>query len=424
MGALHQSFEDSLEKFPLLVIENIIAEKLAAVNVDDPVLVRQIAEALMANEGKIITIKSPVGRSLDFTEEDMKQFEKAMSGFMDELPDFVDKVAEMAAQQLVEEYRSQWKDSQPSVDEAAKIQTRIAKTWGGALDALRLVVALCCEEGETFNFAQMKSNLKRDAARNVALARLHIRACRIAEEIILLVSNGHTEGAQGRWRTLHEVAVTATLIAAGGDAIAERYFAHEAIERKKALNDYRRAAATLGVAKVSGKEADTIERECDAAVRRYGRHFQSPYGWAGGMLGLPDAPQFHNLQEVAGKLGEKLRFRLACFDTHASPQALRQPIHGWDPTTHISGMFSAGFEAPIGDTAQSIVQITLLLFREPWNLDRIAWVLTLARLRDDLIDDVDRIARRIEKDEQRSIERAMRRPGRTFGYVKPRPIRR
>jgi hypothetical protein len=424
MATLQESFDDGLDRIPLLAIEKIIVEKLAAAEIEDIAFARRVAEALVASKGRSVTIDSPYDILLNFTDDDMKRVEEATAAFLERLPDLVDELAEDTTQRLVDGMRQQWNESRPLVDEAAKLRERIAKDWGGALDALRLLVHLCAQEGEKFNFAQMESKLKRGAERNGALARLHIRACRIAEEIILLIENGHTEGAQGRWRTLHEVTVTATLIAAGGDALAERYFAHEAVERKKVLDDHRRAATSMGAASVTRKQADAIERDCAAAVRKYGRHFQGMYGWAGGVLGPPDSPQFHNLQEVAGSLAEKLRFRLACFDTHASLQTLSQPVHYWDPTIHVSGTFSAGFEGPIADTAQTIAQITLLLLPEPWDLDRIVLVRALARLRDELIDDAYRIAKRIEKDEQRSIERAMRRPGRPLGYVKRKPVRR
>ena len=423
MPTLQQSFDSSLESIPLLAIERIVIDKLAAAGIEDATFARRVAEALVASKGQGVTIDSPYDVSLDLTNDDVKRVQSATAAFLKGLPDLVDKLTDGTAQRLVDGMRHQWNESRSSVDEAAKLRKRITKDWGGALDALRLLVHLCAQEGEKFNFAQRESKLKRGANRNAALARLHIRACRIAEEIILLVENGHAEGAQGRWRTLHEVTVTATLIAAGGDALANRYFAHEAVERKKALDDHRRAAASVGASGIARKQADAIEADCAAAVRKYGRHFLGMYGWAGGMLTLPDTPQFHNLQEVAGSLAEKLRFRLACFGTHASPQTLRQPVHHWDPTTHVPGTFSAGFEGPIANAGQTVAQITLLLFPEPWDLDRIALVRAIARLRDELTDLAYRIAKRIEKDEQRSIERAMRRPSRPLNHVRQQPLR-
>src|SRR3546814_9530556 len=63
----------------------------------------------------------------------------------------------------------------------------------------------------------------------------------------------------------------------------------------------------------------------------------SDLGWASGQLGIPKDPKFHHLQDAAGSLSLKLRYRLSSFDTHASPRTLKQPVHHWDPTTHIPG---------------------------------------------------------------------------------------
>ena len=55
-----------------------------------------------------------------------------------------------------------------------------------------------------------------------ALSRLLARACRIAEEVLVLLKAGYGQGALARWRALHEVAVVADLIAENGEDCAER----------------------------------------------------------------------------------------------------------------------------------------------------------------------------------------------------------
>src|SRR3546814_13524262 len=88
---------------------------------------------------------------------------------------------------------------------------------------------------------------------------------------LLLIENGHTEGAQARWRTLHEVTITATLIADGGGALAERYFDHQAIEQKKALDDHNRATRAVGGSPLPQHQAaGKIGRaSCRASVCQY-----------------------------------------------------------------------------------------------------------------------------------------------------------
>ena len=418
MGKLQETFDRQLESIPRIAIEECAREKLRAAGILDERIAQEIADAILSGDANP-TIPSDVAVDLEFTADDTARIKEAVTEFLERLPELTERFTAETAQRLAEGLRRQWQESKPSVDEAFAIRQSIAAKWSAAFDGLRLLVALCVQEGEAFNFAHLRA--KRPRERDQAIARLHIRACRIAEEMILLLEHGHTEGAQARWRTMHEVAVTATLIAEGGDPLAQRYFDHEAVEKKKALDDHRRAAAAVGERGTSYQHGRAIEGEFAAAIRKYGKPFQGMYGWASGQLGLPENPQFHHLQDVAGSLGLKLRYRLASFDTHASPRTLSQPMHQWDPTTHIPGVFSAGFEGPASDAAQTIVQVTVLLYPEPWDLDRIALVRAMAQLRDELIEDLHRTARRIAREEQRDIDRAARRPGRPLGYVKKRP---
>ena len=421
MGKLQDALDKSLANLPRLGIENIIREKLSAAGVEDEELVGQVADVIGERNTGHFTIESLHDIAIDFTEADLARLEKTANALNERIPEIVDEMANRQAEKLAQGLKQQWQDSVPATDKTHGTRARILADWSEPLEALRMLLELCRQEGDAFNITFLKS--KHPITRNEALARLHIRACRIAEEILLLIENGHTEGAQARWRTLHEVTITATLIAHGGDALAERYFDHQAIELKRALDDHNRATLAAGGAPLSQHQAAGIEREHDRAIARYKSDFRGMYGWASGQLGIPKDPKFHHLQDAAGSLSLKLRYRLSSFDTHASPRTLKQPVHHWDPTTHIPGSFAAGFEGPGADTVQAIVQITSLLFDEPWDLDRLVFALALTRLGIETAETWHRTARQIGLRAQRALDRAVRRPGptRRFGYVKAKP---
>jgi hypothetical protein len=405
-----------------LALERVVAEKLKAAGIDDAALVTTLATAVLQEKSDGVDFANGGELELSIDEEDMRRISRAAELFAGGLPQFIrDMIDDMAAK-LADGFTEQW-TALPPEDEGVGTRTRIAADWSEPLDRLRMLVALCEQEGDGFNVAHLLGREKRGHLRAKALARLHIRACRIAREILLLLENGFAEGAQARWRTMHEVAVTATLIAEGGDDLAERYFDHEAVERKRALDDHRRSAVVADVAALPARRTAGIERAHAAAVKRYGRTFNGMYGWASGQLGIPSEPKFHHLQEAAGSLTLKLRYRLASFDTHASSGVLEQPVHRWDPTTHVPGVFVAGFEEPAADTAQAIVQVTGLLRAEPRDVDDVAFGLALVRLRDEVARLWYQVARRIARREQRALDRSVRRrgPQRRFVHVKARP---
>lgn len=425
MGILQDALDKAIADLPRLGIEKIVGEKLKAVGSDDPELVKRIAHAIMngQDEGNEMQIETELELDIVVDDDDLERTTRATEELIKGLPELVKEMAEDLAGKLVDGITEQWK-TLPARDEDAATRGRIAEDWGDPLDRLRMLIALCEQEGDRFNTAHLsRRNGRRGQLRDEALARFHIRGCRIAKEIVLLIENGFAEGAQARWRTLHEVAIAATLVAEAGDELAERYFDHEAVERKKALDDHRRVAAVAGELGISKRDSIKIDQAFAAAIKKYGKSFQGMYGWASGQLGLVKEPKFHDLQEAAGSLTLKLRYRLASFDTHASPGTLEQPMHSWDPTTHIPGAFSAGFEEPAVDTAQAIVQVTGLLRSEPWDLDALALSLAMIKLRDETAQAWIDVARRIVRREQRALDRAVRRPGpqRRFGYVKAKP---
>lgn len=424
MGILQDAIDKAIADIPRLGFEKIIAEKLKAAGVDDPALVRRLAVAALEGAGGHVEFGCE--QQLDLViDDDMERIKRTAELFTEGLPDFIDTMTEDIAGKLADGFVEQWR-TLPPFDDGAATRAKVAADWAEPLDRLRMLIALCEQEGDTFNIAHLSGKSARGQLRAEALARLHIRACRVAKEIIVLIENGFAEGAQARWRTLHEVAVTATLIAEGGDALAERYFDHEAVDRKRALDDHRRAAGIDGEAGLSKRQFAGVEEAYRAAIKKYGKSFNNMYGWASGQLGVPKEPKFHDLQEAAGSLTLKLRYRLASFDIHASSGTLEQPTHSWDPTTHIPGAFAAGFEEPASDTAQAIVQVTGLLRAEPWDVDDVALGFAMIRLRDETARAWHEVARRIARREQRALDRVARAPGplRRFGYVKAKPAPR
>lgn len=424
MGKLQDAFDRQIDNLPRLAVECVVRDKLRDEAIDDPAVLGRIVDAIIGGVEENMAIPFDRPLRLTLTDADLKRMQEATEAFGERLPHIMENLIGDASASLVVRLHEKWQQSHSGDVTGIEIRTRILKDWAGPLDSLRMLLALCAEEGDNFNIAHLRSARSREVGRTQALARLHIRACRIAREILLLLENGFTEGAQARWRTLHEVTVTAALIAEGGDSLAERYFDHEVVDRKKALDDHRRAVAAGGEPPVGRRDATALEEEFAAAVAKYGKQFRGMYGWASDQLGIPADPKFHDLQEVAGYLNLKLRYRLSSFDTHASPKALEQPVHRWDPTTHVPGTFEAGFEAPAVDMAYAITQITALLYPQPWDLDAVVFVSALSRLREELADAWVRTARNIDKRERRSIERAIRAPLRRFGYVKAKPGKR
>lgn len=411
-----------MARLPRMAAEGLVRRKLAEVGIDDEPLVARLGAALLSAKEGPIEIEHEADFVLTIGEQDLELLSRSIESFRDNLPTLLRGLAQDAANRLSDSFQEQWRERRAAAEaDLAAMRKKIGADWGETFDRLRLLVEACRQKGEEFNHALLRQ--KRRAPRDEALDRLQIRACRIADEIVLLLDDGHVEGARSRWRTLHEVGVTSVIIAQGGDALARRYFDHQVVEALRMLEDEDRAAAAAGRPPAVGRVTTEVRDAAAAAVDRHRRPFRGAYGWAAGQLGLSDKPQFFNLQELAGTLAVKGRYRLASQGTHASPQALGQPFHRWDPTLHVPGAFSAGFEGPAVDTAFSLLQATLPLFKERWDMDGLAHLQALVLLRDRVQDAATRAVRTIERRHAADVRRASRSAERRPNARKSRPRR-
>ena len=423
MGELQKAIDSQIANLPRIAAQQLARGKLAKHGIKSDEMVGQLADAILAFDDDPIELDWPEEISIDFDDADMAELQAGIDRLADEFPAIVEELSVKLAEEIVSGLRQQWDETRPVEELAESMRSRVSKDWGKAIDALRMLLSLCAQEGHEFNIRQLKS--KQVKLCEEARARLHIRGCRIAEEILLLLEYGHKEGAQARWRTLHEIAVAATLIKEGGDVLAERFYDSEFVEKKSLLKDIHRAASAGGEPRVPVAEAKEIERNFARVIAKYDKSFQGMYGWASGQLGLPKDPKFYDLMGVAGSLSLKDRFRIASSDNHVSVATLSQPIHQWDPTTLIPGSFAPGFEGPGVDTAQAIVQLTAALYDEPWDLDRLVLMRAMVQLRDEIATLWHQAAQLIDRREQRAIDKAARfGKGRRFGYVKAKPFNR
>jgi hypothetical protein len=117
------------------------------------------------------------------------------------------------------------------------------------------------------------------------MLRLHVRACQVTHEIIVLLENGLADGAMARWRTLHEITIVAAIIAKFGDEIAERYVHYQIVESFGAIKAYERDHKALGYKAPSKRQSEKTRKDYKAIIVRFGKTFGEEYGWAARHLG-------------------------------------------------------------------------------------------------------------------------------------------
>lgn len=205
----------------------------------------------------------------------------------------------------------------------AELVDLLRDIWGEAFDGLLALAQLSAELCDSSNTAGRQKT--RNKAFTDAVTRLHARGCLISREIVLLLENGLSQAAQARWRALHEVTVIAMFIAKHKNPAAVRFLASAAIDNKRHLDSYEKHLVALGQTPVPAQERKRIDRTFATAVRKYGKHFNSDYGWAAHFLKNP-RPNFSDLEASVDLDHYRPWYKAASMQVHGSARGLLAPM--------------------------------------------------------------------------------------------------
>lgn len=424
MGSLQALLEEQLSTMPRVIATELVRDKLkAAGHAEDEKLIGSIVDKLLgADSGEdadgddedVMEIESDEDMVLQFTDADTARVQDYVDKINAMLPDLVHTVAEAAAGKMLRRYEREWAVWRDATEiQMDQFRFNLKVGWGKGFDALRMFIELSRDIGTDFHRRASRSRSRRRAHLNKALSHLHVRAIQIASEIMVLMENGYADGAMARWRTLHEVACVAMVLDDGGEALAERYLAHEIVEAKKGLGQYQQCHPKLGYAPFSKRATSQIEREYADAISRYGKEFGGDYGWVAAHLENPK-PNFSNIEDAAGRAMMRSHYKMASHNVHASTKGIAYRLGSLDRRyAVIAGASNVGFVEPGQNMALSLKHVTMLLLPVPLTLDKIAQLMALDKLHDRIPRALIQSERAITRDEQKIREAAAaRRAGR------------
>lgn len=169
---------------------------------------------------------------------------------------------------------------------AAEVSCTIRSVWSAGLDMFDAAIFAMDQHG-LFMLSRLDDvdqDLPEDGHQvvRVVLALLHFNATIVLQEIRALLEAGFWSAGVARWRALHELAVTAKLIAQGGPALAHRYMDHGYVVQTRRLKAY---FDEHGVGPVPPSELDARVAQATALEEKYSLagdtyRFREAYGWA------------------------------------------------------------------------------------------------------------------------------------------------
>jgi len=237
------------------------------------------------------------------------------------------------------------------------------------------------------------------------VTRLHARSCQIVSEIIVLLRTGHADGAHARWRSLHEIAVTAFFIRSHGDDVAERYLLHEGVESFKAASQYTRYYDELGVEPLGDAEWADLKGRYESVLLRYGNAYGEKYGWASAALNNRN-PSFAEIERAAGLSYLGPYYKWASYNVHATPKGVFVKL-GLLPEEKIllAGPSNLGLTDPAQLAALSLTQITTTLLTIVPNIDRLVMCEVLRKFGGGIGEAFFKVQQEIERSGRKQLAR-------------------
>jgi hypothetical protein len=307
MEILHSAIMEAIEGLPNQFLAQLVTSKLAAQGVHLSAGERKQLDRYIKQRGKdAFRIKrwkfwDRQQTKVEFSPGEIEQAEHKFTDFIESrMPDLIQGVAGEVSNSILRDLKRKWRaESRRQEREFSGFAKRLQKRWGAPIEGLRMLLTISRELGAIVNDRIRNSPESTDKNLVEVLTRSHARACQITEEIICLMTSGFADGAMARWRTLHEVAITAIFVSEHGEQLAERYVLHQSVESKRAADEYARYRARLGVEPLDAADVESVEKDFAALRTRFGKDFVNRYGWAAQHLRMRD-PSINDVERAVG----------------------------------------------------------------------------------------------------------------------------
>jgi hypothetical protein len=366
VNTLQQGLDEVTAKLPALFLQKLIDKKLKEQGITPPKgLSEKMAAHFLAGNTEPFTFNSrglPQNIKLTFTDADADELEKAAEDFCTiTLPQILPEVARKSARSVLKTLRERWPEEHALQEQDLNgFRERLHERWGPAIGQLRMVLTMSrewCQEAQQREDARKRRKPKQ--LRRL-LIRLLVRACQVTDEIVCLLENGFADGAMARWRTLHEIAVVATVISQHGESIAERYLAHQFVESKRGMDKYLGCYKQLGFRRLPLREQKKTQRNYDKVVGKYGKPFATDYGWAAFHLNSK-RPTFADLEAAAGRAEMRSHYQMGNDNIHAGIKSIFVRLGLMDYQLFLAGRSNAGFTEPGQNAAITLTRLTVLV---------------------------------------------------------------
>ncbi|WP_413207590.1 DUF5677 domain-containing protein [Rhodospirillum sp. A1_3_36] len=404
MKKIKEILNDEASKIPKVLLQKLLSRKLHDIGISDEALPAALAEHLTTkgdenflwddgNDGPSQNIR------LSFTEDEIRSLKQDTDSFLNnKLPEIIDTFVKESATQIIKDTEREWpQEKLYEKYQMRHFQDRLDLQWAEGLDPLRMILISSREAGQNFAEKLSSSKAKKGIFRRHAILILHMRACQTALEIVTLLESGLPDGAYARWRTLYEISIVAFVIDQFGDDIAERYLAHDVVSvRESIMNEFKHDGVAYEPTALRGEDKRT-EDLFQELLSRFGKSYKGPYGWAAHHLGIK-SPRFQDLEAAIDWKTLPPHYKWSSYKVHAGVSGSVRSLGsaGFQSRIH-AGAMNIGLDIPAINTAYSLMHVTSLIIGNSTDLETQIFIRSLIILRDKVVEECRKIARKIEK---------------------------
>jgi hypothetical protein len=404
MNGLQKAIEKGLSNLPVLGLATLLKRKLSEQGVK-----------ISSRKAEIVARQSLAGKSsfslpgnrteplrVTLTKEDSEEVVKRIELFMErDLEQLLLKMQDDLAPRTLKTLKRRWPaEYRRQKTEISEFRSRLYGRWKTGISRLHMLVTLARELGDNINRDARQNPGSSGAALVDVLTRLHARSCQVAGEVIVLLETGFANGAMARWRTMHEIAVTAAFISEHGNACAERYTDHQIVESYKGAEEYETVHARLGYDPIPAKVMNEIRKQYDNVIKKYGKAFSTQCGWAAKDLSGRQST-FKEIEKAAKIDYLRGHYRMASHVVHANSKGIFFSMTSMFPSELLLAGASNSGLADAGDgAAHSLLMVSAILLTLAPTFDHQVAVRTMGLLRAEIGKAFLRANQKLYRDEE------------------------
>ena len=282
-----------------------------------------------------------------------------------------------------------------------EFEKRLYFRWKEPLDILECMIRVSLEAIEKHRTNLIKKLGKSDNFKITALLNIHARAIQISKEIIVLLKSGYADGANARWRSLHELAIISIFLRANCDDVSKRYLEHDIVKRYKEAIDYRTYCKKLGYAPLERKVFNRIAKGATNLCKKYSDRFQDEYGWIPVTI-LRDR-KFRSLEKHVKFDTLRPYYNLACNAVHGGARGFYRlgVMDYYQNKGFLVGPSNYGLADPLQNSALSLLHITICLLSMASEFENIIIMQVLNTYVNQISNKAVKVQKAIEKEEQK-----------------------